>query len=170
MQTQRIHDLPVGEVMNSDVVTLKPTDLMSDAASTFIRAQISGAPVVYDDGKCAGVISVTDIVNAVDKSTAINARLADEFFGQANLILPSNVYEGRLTEIRDQLAPVADQPVSIFMMTDVVTVKESDDLKVAMRRLVDSHIHRLIVVDEEDRLQGIVSTIDVLDAILRDAD
>lgn len=169
MQVQKVLDRPVCAVMQSEVVTLKPSDLMADAASVFMKAHISGAPVVDGNGECVGVLSITDIVSAVDQSSDITARLADEFFGQANLILPSAVYVERLANIRDRLEPQSDQPVSNFMMPQVVTVKENDTLHAAVRRLVDGRIHRVIVVDNEGRLRGIVSTMDVLGAILSDA-
>ena len=170
MQVNKVLERPVRDIMQSDVVTLDPSDTMADAASVFMKAHISGAPVVDGDRACVGVLSITDIVSAVDESSDITARLADEFFGQANLILPSAVYTERLANIRDRLEPQSDQPVSNFMMPQVVSVKENDSLNVAIRCLVDGRIHRVIVVDDHGHLRGIVSTMDVLNAILGDAD
>ncbi len=169
MRVQKVLDRQVCDVMQSEVVTLKPSDLMAHAASVFMKSHISGAPVVDGNGECVGVLSITDIVSAVDQSPDITARLADEFFGQANLILPSAVYVERLANIRDRLEPHSDQPVSKFMMPEVVTVNENDTLHAAVRRLVDGRIHRVIVVDNEGRLRGIVSPMDVLGAVLGDA-
>ncbi|MCA9213022.1 MAG: CBS domain-containing protein [Planctomycetales bacterium] len=167
MQTQSTSRL-VHDVMQSNVVTLKPDALLADVASTFMRHGISGAPIVDDQGKCVGVISITDIANAVSDEPRIAAELADEFFGQANLVLPAYVYEARLAKIQDRLTPIAEQPISSIMASTVVTVHEEDKLSVAMKRLVESDIHRLVVVDDYDRLKGIISTIDVIKALIDD--
>lgn len=51
--------------------------------------------------------------------------------------------------------------VSDVMTRDVVTCKESDDVKIAARTMKDKQIRRLLVVDEKQKVSGIVSLGDV---------
>jgi CBS domain-containing protein len=52
-----------------------------------------------------------------------------------------------------------------FMTADAVTVGPETPIRVLARLMIDAHIHRVIVVDEERRPIGIVSGTDVLAAL-----
>jgi CBS domain-containing protein len=49
-----------------------------------------------------------------------------------------------------------------FMTADPVTVDPATSIRVLARMMIDAHIHRLIVVDEEQRPIGVVSSFDLL--------
>ena len=69
--TMEIHDwmtnTKAGDVMVKKVVTLKPDDLLADAAATLLQNQISGAPVLDEFGACQGILSVSDVVHAEEE-------------------------------------------------------------------------------------------------------
>jgi len=48
------------------------------------------------------------------------------------------------------------------MTGDVITVVEDESVAEAARRMLNSHIHRLLVVDEDGTALGILSTTDVV--------
>jgi CBS domain-containing protein len=52
-----------------------------------------------------------------------------------------------------------------YMTADPVTVSADTPIRVLARRMIDAHIHRLIVVDERQRPIGVVSSTDVLAAV-----
>jgi CBS domain-containing protein len=52
-----------------------------------------------------------------------------------------------------------------FMTADPVTVTPATPLRVVAQMMVDAHIHRVIVVDEEQRPVGIVASTDALAAL-----
>jgi CBS domain-containing protein len=151
------------------MMTLRPQDPLSKAATRLIEEQVSGAPVVDDAGACVGVLSVTDLIVAPEKAAAERQKVAESSFFNAHLALPYTVYASKLEEVRDKLAPTADQPVERFMTTDLVSVGESTPLDSVVKRLVSAHIHRVLVLDDDRRLKGIISTTDVLAALLRAA-
>lgn len=167
MQINEFLQRPAGEVMVDDVTTLQPDDSLANAAYKFLHKQISGAPVVDADGKCVGVLSVTDVVGAAEKVANRQAEVAEAFFGRSDLILPASVYEDDLVEVRDKIAPAAEQPVRNFMITDIVSVKSSASIEEVVRDIVDAHVHRVLVVDDEGKLVGLISTIDVLASLLQ---
>jgi CBS domain-containing protein len=57
--------------------------------------------------------------------------------------------------------------VSHYMTADPVTVPPDISVTTLSRMMIDAHIHRVIVVDEEHRPIGIVSSIDILAAVAR---
>lgn len=157
------------DVMVQQVVTLSPKDIVAQAADVLLREQISGAAVVDAAGSCVGVLSVSDIISAEDKVAAERRKAAESSFWNSNLALPSHIYGEKLADLRDKTAPAAEQPVERFMTTDLVSVRENTALATVLQRMVDAHIHRVLVLDAEQRLQGIISTTDVLAALLRGA-
>jgi CBS domain-containing protein len=52
-----------------------------------------------------------------------------------------------------------------YMTADPVTVDADTPLRVLARRMIDAHIHRLIVVDERQRPIGVVASTDILAAV-----
>jgi CBS domain-containing protein len=65
------------------------------------------------------------------------------------------------------------QPVSQVMSTEVVTVEPDDTLEVVASRLVEHHIHRVVVVRREDsglRPLSVVSDSDLVYHLVRSAD
>jgi CBS domain-containing protein len=48
------------------------------------------------------------------------------------------------------------------MTPDVISIPESATVRDASRKLVESHIHRLLVVDELGKPLGILSTTDII--------
>jgi CBS domain-containing protein len=52
-----------------------------------------------------------------------------------------------------------------FMTPDPVTAQPATFIRVLARMMIDAHIHRVIVVDEERRPIGVVSSTDVLAAL-----
>jgi CBS domain-containing protein len=52
-----------------------------------------------------------------------------------------------------------------FMTPDPVTAQPATSIRVLARMMIDAHIHRVIVVDEERRPIGVVSSTDVLAAL-----
>ena len=167
MQINEFLQRPAEDVMVTHVTTLRPEDTLANAAYKFLHEQISGAPVVDEDGKCVGVLSVTDVVGAAEKVASRQAEVAEAFFSRSDLILPESVYEADLAEVRDKIAPAAEQPVANFMVADIVAVKANDSIEKIVRDFVDAHVHRVLVVDDEGKLVGLISTIDVLASLLR---
>lgn len=155
------------QVMVRDIKALHPDDSLASAAAMLLRMQVSGAPVVSDDGVCVGVLSVNDLVAAEGKIAAEFERVAESTFWQSHLVLPARIYDAKLAEVAEQLPPAAEQPVHRFMTTDLVSVLPTASLADISQKMVDAHIHRVLVMNGNQQLMGIVSTTDILAALLR---
>ncbi|MDX3077786.1 CBS domain-containing protein [Streptomyces sp. MI02-7b] len=138
-----------GHVMTPDVVSVRAETPFRDIAALLGRYRVSGMPVVDDDDKVLGVVSETDLT----------ARQAE----------PQG--SARQQSARSGAAGLHDRTAGQLMSAPAVTVRATDAVAVAARALAEHKVNRLPVVDEEDRLVGIVTRGDLLQMFLRpDAD
>jgi CBS-domain-containing membrane protein len=66
------------------------------------------------------------------------------------------------------MTDAAPAAVRDFMTTDLVVTRPTDPIADLAQKMIDAHIHRLIVVDAERRPVGIVSSMDCMMALVRD--
>lgn len=64
-----------------------------------------------------------------------------------------------------ELEKIGEDLVMDEMTTDPVTVVQDDPIRQVARRMIDAHIHRVVVVDERHVPVGIISSIDILAAV-----
>jgi CBS-domain-containing membrane protein len=70
-------------------------------------------------------------------------------------------------ERRQAAKELPGDAVGRWMTADVVTAGPQTPLSELSRMMVDAHVHRIVVVDAQDRPVGIVSSTDVLAAVAR---
>ena len=58
---EMVYEMKVGDVMTGNVITVRPSDLMSELRDVLRRNRISGLPVV-GDGRLVGLISIEDFI------------------------------------------------------------------------------------------------------------
>ena len=126
----------VAEVMQKGVISVSPELPLADFEEFLTTEDIGGVPVLSPDGQVVGIASKTDIVRA----------LSDE---------------SPLSELAR-----SDLRVEDIMTREVVAVAPSDDVKEVARRMIDGHIHRLLVCDGEE-VVGIVTPFDLLRLLTR---
>ena len=155
------------EVMTKRVSVLRPSDRLADAVSLFLREQITGAPVVDDEGVCAGVLSATDILVFEEKRAREpegGTKPTRRFF---DIYDPGADWWCQFGRVRDEIQPRLQESVAKYMTRDIVSVVEETPLDDVIRHMVDAHVHRVLVLDNSRHLKGIITTIDVLAAALR---
>jgi CBS domain-containing protein len=144
----------VGSVMTCDVVKVREQAPFKEVATLLDAHRISGLPVVDDDDKVVGVISETDLMLR-------QARAEDD--GE-----PPRRHRPLLTRTaRTTAAKALALTAGELMSTPPVTVRAQDSLAHSARLMAARHIERLPVLDEEDRLVGIVTRRDLLTVFLR---
>ena len=147
-------ELCAGDLMSHHVVMIPKEMSIQGAARLLSRAQVSGAPVVDEQGRCVGVISSTDFVHWVEGETKPHpSDSASKCMCSAWQILE----EEKLPECS----------VQTLMTKDPVTVTPNARIGVLAKTMLNAHIHRVVVVDERAQPIGIVSTTDILAAVAR---
>jgi CBS domain-containing protein len=146
----------VAEIMDSDPVTVSPDDEVATVLHTLREHELPGVPVVNDGGRCVGIITEADLVIA-DPEGDLHLPHYIELFGGIVFLEPLRRFEDRL---RKAFAGRAEE----MMTADPVTVSPDATVEEAARVIAARKHNRLPVV-EHGRLVGVVTRVDVLDAL-----
>ena len=153
------------DVMVREVATVWPTHTLAQVAAVLLREQISGVPVVSPEGVCVGVFSLVDVLRAEEQIVDERWRLAHSSYFTSELAWPASVYADKLAEFQDKMSPAAERPVKEFMTKNLVSLVPEARLQRVVEKMVDAHVHRVLIVDARGRLEGIITTMDLLAAL-----
>lgn len=143
--TRRIKDL-----MSRHVVALSVGDTIHDALVMMGENRVSALPVVDNHDHCVGILSTSDLVDMT--------RDVDDDLYHLDLVDPSS-----RRFLLDKLAhSMGTESVQSFMSETVATVGPETTIAAATREMLRNRVHHLPVVDSNDHLIGIISTMDIL--------
>jgi len=145
-------ELTAADLMTTPVRTIPQNTTLREAAHLLTHERISGAPVVDAGGRCIGVLSSSDFVTWAGKDGNGKA---------VHFLAPW----GEMIDIDDS----PDNEIRHYMTAQPVTVAPTAPIGELAQKMVDAHIHRVLVVVDESRPQGIVSSTDILAAVARAA-
>lgn len=152
---ERLLTLRAVDVMNRNVITVSANQSMTRAARAFVEGEISGAPVVDEQGRCVGVLSSRDFVRRAGTVPEEHVTAP----GQEHALVQESPTESfHIDEVPDV--------VRNYMTTAVQTIPEEASMMEMARVLCSEHVHRLIVVDEESRPSGVVTSLDLVAAVV----
>ncbi|MFI2435909.1 CBS domain-containing protein [Streptomyces sp. NPDC018693] len=145
----------VGSVMTTDVVRAEYGTPFKEVARQLGEHRISGLPVVDEDERVIGVVSETDLM-------VHQAGLPDPYEPKRRLRLAALTPAARRQAVKAK-ARTAGQ----LMTAPAITVHVDDTIVEAARTMAQHRVERLPVLDEENRLVGIVTRRDLLTVFLR---
>lgn len=143
----------VKDVMSSSVISVEPGDTIEEALVLMAQYRVTSLPVTDTKNRCVGVLSTADLINPAQVLEEDLQALA-EGNAQARQAIIDRLLQERLGQHK----------VSEWMTSTVTAVQRETSLLEATREMLRHHIHHLPVVDEQQRLLGIVSTMDMLEA------
>jgi CBS domain-containing protein len=154
----------VADIMQRSVTTVPPNMPLSEVARVLWDQQVSGVPVVTEDGRPIGLVSASDLVRVRAYGPRFRApggipRMGDE--ATANLALLESCKE----EARPQVAG-AEPTAGDVMMPATFAVRAATTVPELACFLVRSRIHRALVL-EHGRLVGLVTTFDIVKELAR---
>ncbi len=141
------------ELMRTHVVTVHPEDTLRDAVDKMDLYQVSGLPVVDDEGHLVGVITEHDIIR--------------ELLPQPDKATTEESYRSEWQDLRIRAARVRGMLVKQAMTSNVIAVDENTDVLEAAAIMLQKKVKRLPVT-AEGKLVGIISRIDICQAVLED--
>lgn len=155
-------DITARDIMNQDVLSVGVDWSIDQLAEYLIENSISGAPVVSEEGKLVGVVSMTDIVR-YRNLPATNDEENDlhDFYIHTSELKYSN------EEIESShLAAEALTTVNDIMTPKTFVVKEDAKVRDIADAMIRANIHRVLVT-RNDTLLGIITSMDML-RVIRD--
>jgi CBS domain-containing protein len=149
----------VRDIMETDVPAVSPDASIEEVLAVMRRHELPGVPVVNDAGRCVGIITEADLVLS-DQDADLHLPHYFELFGGVVYLEPVRRFEERL---RKAFASKAGD----LMTADPVTIAPDATVREAARIIAERRHNRLPVV-EHGRLVGVVTRLDVLDALTAD--
>ena len=154
--TLLMSELTVRDIMDTDVPEVSVADPIEQVVQTMRRHELPGVPVINEGGRCVGIITEADLIMAGEEND-LHLPHYIELFGGIVFLESTKKFEERL---RKALASIA----SDVMTPDPVTISPEASVAEAARVIARQKHNRLPVV-EHGRLVGVVTRIDVLDAL-----
>lgn len=149
----------VAEIMDASPATVGPDATLEEVVRRLREHEVNGLPVVNDGGRCVGIITENDLVIG-DEQGDLHVPHYIELFGGLIFLEGMRNFEARL---RKATAAKAED----LMTADPVTISPDATIKEAAKLIAAKHHNRLPVV-EHGRLVGLVTRVDVLEALTND--
>lgn len=146
--------MKVKDIMIKNVTTLSPNMFVKDAAKRLSELEISGLPVVDENGKLVGMFTEKDILKAILPSYI-------EKVGKF-------VYEDDTKGIKKKLETLSNTKIKEIMRKEVVTINEDASCSEAARIVLTQKVRRIPVIDKENRVLGIVARCDILRVLMEE--
>lgn len=125
--------LTARDIMTTEVITVTPSTPLKEFARICAEDKISGAPVVTVDGRLAGIVSRTDLLERLAEIRDLDPQAGEEMPG----------------EVQD------------IMQERIISVPPATTLDRVAKRMAEERIHRVLVT-EKGKLVGIITSLDLL--------
>jgi CBS domain-containing protein len=147
----------VADIMERDPIAVGRDDDVESVIRVLREHELPGVPVVDGSGKLVGIITENDLI------------LRDE---QADLHLPHHldimggvIYVESMKHFEGRMQKAFASKGEDMMTADPITVTPGAPVEEAAKLIARHKHNRLPVVDDDGRLVGVVTRLDVLDAI-----
>lgn len=147
-------DMCAEDVMQRKLITIQANETLAATERMLSEASVSGAPVLDETGKLLGVISMRDLM----RHRAEDRELPDS--------VDATVFDNDIDDT-EQVAfqrPSSGACAADIMTQEIVSVPPSMPLPLVAQRMLDHHVHRVMVIDRQ-RFVGLVSATELLGAL-----
>lgn len=146
----------VREIMDADAPTVTPQDTVETVVHLMRNHDLTGVAVINEGGRCVGIVTENDLVIG-DEEGDLRLPHMISLFGGVVFLEPLRRFE-------DRLRKAAADDVQDMMTEDPITIDADADVRDAAKLIVE-HKHNRIPVVEHGRYVGMVTRLDVLEAI-----
>lgn len=167
--------ITAADLMNPKVLAVREDMTLRELAAYLIRNQITGAPVEDGGGRLVGVVSTVDIAEAMLVGPGDDGTVPDSAGagtgadpGGAGSEDELEEPEERGEEVEELGDPeLADDDVLVrdIMTPAIYSVPEDATVSEVASRMLDNHVHRLLVT-RDGRPVGIITTSDLLGLLI----
>ena len=143
----------VATIMTTRVTTVGPELPLYDLICLLVDKNVNGAPVIDHLGRAVGMVSKSDLIWedhdwAESRQTMVSwKKIAGRRVAE----------DAELMEERN----LGGRTVADVMTSGALCILPTASIKDASRLMISNRVHRLPVVDENEKLVGIVTTYDI---------
>ena len=148
--------LTVRDIMDSIIVTVYPEDTIETVIRTMRDHELPAIPVVNEGDRCVGMITEADLIMGGEEAD-LHLPHYIELFGGMVFLESTKKFEERL---RKAIASTARD-----VMTEEPVTIGPDATVAEAGRTIAAHKHNRLPVVEHGRLIGVVTRVNVLDAL-----
>jgi CBS domain-containing protein len=149
----------VADIMETDVPRVETTDSVERVLEVLREHELPGVPVVNEGGRCVGIITEADLILSGENDD-LHLPHYFELFG-------GFVFLERLSHFEERLRKAVASTAGDLMTEDPVTIEPTAPVEEA-GRVIASRKHNRLPVVEHGRLVGVVTRLDVLEALTRE--
>ncbi len=150
------------DVMSSPVITIKADTPLKKAAEILDENSFSGVPVVSDEDEVIGILSETDILRHTQQIIGQPLRDPHRVFTKSKEVLHVDITHRGIEVIE----LVASTTVDTLMTRDVISVSLDTPFYEIVRLMRENDINRVPVIDDNNRVQGIITREDLIAAMV----
>jgi predicted transcriptional regulator len=146
----------VKDYMKKDLTLIQESTLISEIIEVFSNSTQNILPVVDSEQKLEGIINIDELLNTL-------------LFSKEELSLLENLtfFADLFSDIVENLGCISPLIVAKdIMQPSVVTIKENDSMVKAAIHMKKKNVHRLIVINENNKPVGYISRNEVCKAFL----
>lgn len=151
----------VKEIMTRDVISFEPDDSLATVARTLIEGKVSAGPVTDENNRVVGIISESDLMDVLEYHGDLGSELLSLVPGYGDRWSFQRSFE----EVDEWVHRVEEGKAEDEMSKGVFTVNPGDDVSKVEEAMVLRKVNQVPVVDEEQKLVGIVARADVIRAM-----
>lgn len=150
----------VADYMDREPASVSPEDGIRKVIEVMQTHDLPGVPVVDETQKVVGIITDSDLVISDEQS--------DFHLPHYVNIMGGLVFLGSTRHFEERAKKAFADTAAAMMTDDPITVRPGDSVDRAAKLISDSTHNRLPVVDDEGRLVGVITRVDVLAALTGD--
>jgi len=143
--------LTAKDIMNREVITVRPDTEITKAAGILLEQKINGLPVVDDKGELVGILCQSDLIFQ-QKQVSLPPILT---------FLDSIIPLSSSKRFEKEFQKIAATTVEQAMVHNPVTVGPKTSINQLAALMVEKHFHTIPVVDQ-NKLVGVIGKEDVL--------
>lgn len=148
----------VSEIMTKEILSVNPDQDIKEVASILAEKKIGGLPVLQDD-KLVGMVSEDDLIM---KDVKIH-------FPTFIHLLDGFIYLESIKRFEDQFRKMIGAKVRDVMSLDFKSISMELTVTEAATMMVEEGLDRLPVLDENQKLVGIVTKADIVKSIANES-
>jgi CBS domain-containing protein len=150
-------DLLAKDIMTKKIITINQDASIEELSGLLLDNNISGVPVVDNDGKMIGIATEGDII----------VKDTDLHFPRYFKLLDSIIYLESLTKFKNSLKKHLAIKVSEIMTSDVISCSPETPVDDIANTMVENKINRIPVLSADGKPAGIITRADIIKSMVR---